>query len=189
MMLLPLILLIVLTIGMAKHGRTGRKRRWTADMQSVSVFQVLALSTLASSTLVKQNMIAPGNNEYRLLSLKGVWSVRNLTAGEGPLIFGVAHSDYSTAEVEEYLENETMLNRGDMVATREISRRLIRRIGQFSGIASEEVVNDGRPTHTRLNWAMSEDSVLDIWVYNFSGGTLTTGGIVSFQGKWTIRWT
>lgn len=183
-----IILIAIVAIAvMAKHGRRGR-RRWTADMQAVQLFQVLALSTLASSTMVGADMVTSGNNEYRWLSLKGYWSLRNHTSGEGPITFGIAHSDYSDTEIEQFLENENMLNRGDLVSTREIGRRLVRRLGQFSGVSTDEVVNDGKPLHTRVNWAMAEGSVPRMWAYNFSGATLTTGSVVSFQGKMTIRW-
>ncbi len=157
-------------------------------MQPVQVFQTLPLLTLASVTLLGVEMTPTGDNEYRLLSLKGLWALRDLTAGEGPIIFGVAHGDYSDTEIEQCIENEAGLNRSDMVVTREISRRLVRRIGIFSGVAGEEVLNDGKPVHTRLNWPMAEGTTLKMWAYNQSGGSLTTGSELVFNGKWTIKW-
>ncbi len=187
MMMEIVILLIVLTIGMAKHGRR-RRSRWTSDMQKVQLFQVLALSTLAASTLIGADMIASGDDQYRILSMTGYWSLRGGTAGEGPLIMGVAHSGYSDAQIEAVLETETMLTRGNIVATREVGRRLVRRVGQFSGVGTEEVLNDGKVTKVRLNWAMGEASVPRMWVHNFSGATLAGGAIVSFNGSMIIKW-
>ncbi len=185
--MLEIVLISLMLIMMAKPRR--RRRRWTADMQAVQVFHVLAFGALASSTLIGVNMLAAGDNEYRLLTIKGLWSIRDLTVGEGPLIFGVAHSDYTDAEIEEFLETETMLTRGNMVATREIGRRLVRRIGIFTGNAAEETINDGKPVYTRLNWPMATAIVPKLWIYNASGATLTTGAEISFHGKFTIRWT
>ncbi len=187
-MMIAIIIAVALASLVLMARKPRRRRRWTANMQNVNLFHVQALGTVQSSTLVTTAMLAAGDNEYRLLSLNGYWSIRGATAGEGPIICGVAHSDYSIAEIEEFLENETQLTRGDVIATREIGKRLVRRIGQFSVIGTDEVLNDGLPVKVRLNWPMSEDSVPAIWAYNFSGAQLTTGAVVSFTGKMTIAW-
>ncbi len=158
-------------------------------MANVNTFSFLALLTVASVTLVKADLLASGDNEFRLLSIKGLWALRDLTAGEGPIMIGVAHSDYSITEIEEYLENETQLTRGDMVATREIAKRLVRRVGVFAGDTSSESLNDGKPLKVRLNWAMAEGTTLTLWAYNLGGAPLTTGAEAVFTGQLTIKWT
>ncbi len=180
-----IILLIVLTIGMAKHGRRGK--RWTANMKKVQLDSSIALLTTAANALVAGDMIASGTESFRLLSIKGIWSLRGLTSGEGPLIFGVAHSDYSAAEIEECLETSAGLTRGDKISA-EQSNRLVRRIGMFDGNAVDDEINDGKPLHTRLNWHITEGLTLRMWCWNKSGGTLTTGALILFQGSLVIKW-
>ncbi len=187
MIAIIMVLIVLSTIGMAKARR--RRRRWTANMQKVNCFTFLALLNTAANALVKADLLAGGDNEFRLLSIRGVYALRDLTAGEGPLLVGVAHSDYTEAEIEEYLENETQLTRGDLVATREISRRLVRRIGIFGGgTLTQDALNDGKPIHTRLNWPMATGDTLTFWVLNM-GSTLTTGAEAVFTGNLTIKWT
>ncbi len=185
--MLEMVMLIIIFAMMAKAR--PRRRRWTANMQKVNTFSSLALLTTASASLIKADLLAPGDNEFRLLSIRGLWSLRDLTAGQGPIIVGVAHSDYSVIEIEEYLENETQLTRGDMVATREIAKRLVRRVGVFAGAVGEETLNDGKPLKVRLNWAMAQGTTLTFWAYNFSGATLTTGAEALFNGNLVIAWT
>ncbi len=184
-----MILIFITLIAMLAMARSPRRRRrWTANMQNVNTFSLLALLTTATSTLISADLLPPGDNEFRLLSIKGLWAIRDLTVGQGPIMIGVAHSDYSNVEIEEYLENEAQLTRGDMIATREIAKRLVRRIGHFSGGAAEETLNDGKPIKTRLNWPMAEGITLKIWAYNQSGAILATGAEVVFSGNLTIVW-
>ncbi len=183
-------ILVAAIVGLALLAkRRPQGRRWTANMQNVNTFSFLALGSLLSVTLVKADLLPSGDNEFRLLSIKGLWALRDLAPTEGPIMIGVSHSDYSITEIEEFLENETQLTRGDLVATREIAKRLIRRVGIFAGSSSEETLNDGKPLKVRLNWPMSEGSTLAFWAYNMSGSQLSTGAEAVFTGQLTIVWT
>ncbi len=61
-------------------------------------------------------------------SIDAVWTLMHHTkvADAGPLLIGIAHSDYTEAEVEEFLENVNSWDQSDKVQSREISKRFIR---------------------------------------------------------------
>ena len=156
-------------------------------MKMVRVDGSVAMATLAANDVVGGDLTQVSNEAYRVLSLKALWSLRGLTSGEGPIVYGVAHGDYTDAEIEECLENDGSLTRGDKIAA-EQSNRLVRRIGQFDGNAAEIVEADGRPVSTRLNWLMATGDALRLWAWNKSGATLTTGGLVLINGNMLIKW-
>lgn len=189
-MLYILMTVIVLVAMMAKHGRpSSRGRRWTANMKKVQLDSSLALSTLALNDVVSGDFIAAGDESFRLLNIQGLWSMRGITVGEGPVVFGVAHGDYSAAEIEECLEVATGLTRGDKVA-KEQGDRLVRRIGLFDASEADQEINDGKPIHTRLNWHITEGQTIQMWAWNKSGANpMTTGAVLLFQGSLTVKWT
>ncbi len=106
------------------------------------------------------------------------------TTGDGPLTIGVAHSDYSTAEIEAWVERSTSWDKADLIG-QEVSNRLIRQIGTFpqpDDVEDISVLNDGKPITTKLGWILRTGQTLTFWIYN-SGGTMeTTSPDVSVKG-------
>ncbi len=89
-------------------------------------------------------------------------------AGVGPIIVGVAHGDYSSAEIEQWIENSGSWNEGDKV-NQEIAKRQIRQIGVLKTpalVTLDSNLNDGKPMKTKLNWILNQGQTLDYWVYN-----------------------
>jgi len=156
-------------------------------MQWVQVDTSLPLSTLASNDLIGGAMTTVSNEAFRVLSIQGMWTMHNLTAGEGPIVVGVAHGDYTDTEVEASVEADESMIRVDKIV-QELADRLVRRTVTFAGFTPEEVANNGLPVYNRLNWAHATGQALRMWVHNRSGGTLTTGAVVNFTGKILIRW-
>lgn len=96
----------------------------------------------------------------------------------GPLIVGIAHSDYSTAEVEEWLELVTGWDQGDLIS-QEISKRKIRVVGTFNpestdAVATVHVLNGGRPLTTKCGWMLTEGQTIKYWVYNKGSAAIAT---------------
>ena len=121
------------------------------------------------------------NDRMWLSSVKAVYGIRDFTAGEGPITFGVAHSDYSNTEIEEAVEAVTSWDLGDLIA-REQANRKVRVIGIFEiDDDGEEVLNDGKPVRTKLGWMLEAGDTLQYWVLAQSG-TLTTGGVLEATG-------
>jgi len=57
----------------------------------------------------------------------------------------------------------------------------------FSGEGTEEVLNDGKLIRTKIKIVCESGQGIDIWAYNYSGGALTPGTIVSVIGKLYVK--
>ncbi len=142
-----------------------------------NIDETLSLGTLASKALVADTWDESPEEKTLISSIVATWAIDNITAGQGPLIFGVAHSDYSDAEIEAVLENQASWDQGSKVE-QEIAKRLVRQIGQFvavGGASPNEIdFNDGKPMKTKLNWRLNSGDTLKMWVYNSSAAALST---------------
>ncbi len=161
---------------MSKHDMSQYQRIRTTG----AVF----LSTLATNTGVVLQPGATLAQEIRLTSAVIQFAVAGVTDGEGPILVGVAHPDYTLAEIEEAIES-TLVNASDMVG-REKANRRVREVGILSGNGQ---LNDGKPLKVKLNWFVADGSIpLTYWAYNLSAGTLTTGGIFTVAGHLNCFW-
>ncbi len=176
MMLEILVILIAMIIMAKKRGRRkfGRYLRGNVDEE-------LALTALASKDVVGAVFDEVVNERTYVSSIKASWSMANFTpiANAGPIVFGVSHSDYTDAEIEEWIESTGQWNEGDLVASREIGKRLIRKIGAFQtqpgGAAADTIViNDGRPITTKLGWILLQGQTLRLWAFNSGSAAVAT---------------
>ena len=171
---------IIVSIVLAKRGR-GRRRKFT--LRRVRLTPEDPILALNSDIAVKQAMSAVAVSTYRAISLKGVWSISGMTAGEGPLTIGVAHSDYTVAEIGECLQSQASIDPGDKVAN-EQAQRLVRVIGSFN---EDGVLNDGEPVRTKLNWLIAIGRTVDMFAFNESTAQLTTGAVLNFAGDLWVK--
>lgn len=147
-------------------------------------YQPLPFTIGVAGGTIAENDVArtvPGQvmtEERRVLSVEQTIGMDDLTSGDGPIEVGVAHSDYSVAEIEEYLGATAAWDEGNLIA-REQSNRLIRRIGIVS--EQETMINDGKKMKTRLNWRIATGDTIQFWIRNL-GDDLTTGMVMNFQG-------
>ncbi len=138
----------------------------------------LDLGTLAAATLVSALFDSVVDDRTLVSSIVATWSMTNFTpiAEVGPIVVGVAHSDYSDAEIEAWLEATGSWNEGDKVA-QEVTKRLIRKIGVFAESESAligETLNEGKAIRTRLNWMLAEGQTLRLWAYNSGSAAVAT---------------
>ncbi len=163
---------------MAKHkGRLHRPTYTvTASAGALAAGDVIA-SGVASGVAVR---------EY-LIGLKGPWAFDGFTSGEGPVQFGVAHADYTSAEIEEALEAAGSWDLGNKVA-QEQGKRLVRTIGIFKPGDGEGFAN-GEPVWTKCGWYVeSGDAAFQVWQRNLDlAAPLTTGGILKSDGTAVLR--
>ncbi len=144
-----------------------------------NVDEELALTTLASKDVVGAVFDEVVNERTLVSSIVAMYNLANFTPGAniGPFIFGVAHGDYTDAEVEEYLEQTGQWNEGNL-QSQEVSKRKIRRIGVIGdGIAVAADIgdfNDGRPKKTKLNWILLQGQSLRLWAYNMGSANVAT---------------
>jgi len=127
---------------------------------------------------------------YRLISVKASYSWSDKATIDDAATFGLAHSDYDAAEIEECLEASTSIDLGDKIA-QERANRLVRTIGTITG--DSNVANQGnnfaggRLVKTRLNWLMSIGDTLTLWIRNSSGNVYTTGSAITMAGDFWIK--
>ncbi len=150
------------------------KRQW----QTVEIDALIDVGAagLPVDDLVAGFMTADAaDDNFIATSLEATYTFQVETAAEpsgvGPFHFGIAKSDYSSAEIEAWFENQAGFTRADLVA-QELSRRHIKQIGVFmpEAVAANAkvnvVVNDGKPIKTRLNWRIVEGTRISMWMYN-----------------------
>ncbi len=170
------ILMLGLVILMAKRkgkGR-GRFRRYLKG----AVYVETALGTLAAKDVVSGNHGDVLTEKAWLSSVVLTWSQRNMTptTGAGPVQVGIAHSDYTDAEIEEWIENLGSWEEGGMVE-QEKARRKIRLVGAFKvGTVATEIqeLNDGKAIRTKCGWMLTTGQTLRVWYYNSGSQALAT---------------
>ncbi len=161
-----------------QYRRSGG-RRATGRYIKGNIDELLDVGTLASRTLVRVVFSETVNERTLVSSIKASWSLSSATGGNsiGPILVGVAHSDYSAAEIEALIESTLTWNEGDKIA-QEVGKRLIRKVGQFNVSASAadtDVLNNGKPIKIKLNWILNQGQTLSLWAYNL--GTVAFGTI------------
>ncbi len=139
------------------------------------------LSTLATVTAIKSTLLAaPVGSSYRVASVKATWSLVPFTEGDGPILLGIAHGDYTIAEIKEFIEATSAIDLGDKIA-QERARRLIRIVGTVSSVANS-TLNDGKMITTKLNWKITQGKALSFFTYNDGGASMTTGSFAKVNG-------
>jgi len=176
-MLEILVVMAAIAIGIAAARRRGSSRARMSKYIRGMISEDIDLGTLAARTAVLEST-ATVVDTTRVTSIEVMYSLANFTptADVGPIMVGVAHSDYTLAEVEAFIELASSWTAANLV-NREISNRLIRRIGTFEipALATESaVLNDGKPIKTKLNWRLSEGQGLNFWAYNLGESALVT---------------
>ncbi len=151
----------------------------------------LAVGALAALDVTTSPIGVASVDTYRCKSVKASYSIADLGAAiDDSFQFGLAHSDYTPAEVEECLEASAAIDLGDKIA-QEQANRLVRRIGTISQaggiVASGLQFNDGKPVSTKLNWVMSIGDTINMWVRNGSAVVYTTGSLLVMSGHLVIQ--
>ncbi len=158
-----------------------------ANFERIPFNDSLLLSTLGDNTVLTVAIGPTLSENFRVTSVECWWTIRDLTGGEGPLQVGYNHQDYSVSEINEAL-NAVFTNRGSKIE-REQANRLVRTVGQFTGLSESETLNDGKSLKTKLNWALDGSGAIEAFVCNRSGATLTTGASLELNGYINGKWT
>ncbi len=159
---------------MAKKGRT--------PVRKLKVSENLALGALGSGSGVTADFDSVVDDTTFLLSIEASWSRGDGPGDQGPIAFGVAHSDYDLAEIVEWHTATGAWDRGDLIAN-EIRKRKIRQIGTFAGATPQETLNNGVPMKTPLKFLVSDGQTLQLWAINQDASVLTTGQVINADGQ------
>ncbi len=172
-------IIYILVIAMIAMARKPAKRRVNfANYLRGSIDEEVSLTTLAAATLTSAPFDETVTETTRISTIIVAASLSNWTdiANAGPILFGVSHSDYTEAEVEEYIEQTASWSAADLVG-KEVSGRKIRRIGVIGGgatAAEAAVWNDGRGRKFKLNWTLNTGQGLRLWAYNLGSAAVAT---------------
>ncbi len=170
---------------LAAHRGTSRKRRRGVIMLKIS--ETAALGTLGSGSAFKDNFDSTVVDSVFLLSIEAAWSYGEHTPDQGPIPFGVAHSDYSAAEIGEWFAATGAWDKGDKVA-QEHARRKIRQVGVFDGALAQGALNNGQPIKTKLKFGLAPGDTLAWWAVNQDTSVLTTGTLLQAEGMvWAVK--
>ena len=173
---------------MARHGRRGRRRPF--NLRRVRVATTLAVGALAASSLTSGTMHTVVVDPLRVISTDLSFSIADLgaTIDDGQEI-GLAHSDYSSTEIEEALEAGGSIDRGNKLAA-EKANRLVRSLGQLTETASAGAGldwNGGQPKKIKLNWHLGTGDSIVMWIRNGSGVVYTTGALLTVIGNMWVK--
>ncbi len=168
---------------MAKHGRRRRKfRRYIRGKINFSK----DLGTLNAKTGIRTAVTDVVDDTTWLSSVRCVYGLQDQTLldNAGPIVVLVAHSDYTLAEVEEWIEATESWKTADL-RNQEISRRKIRRIGVHGtsgGGVNIDVLNDGKPITTKCGWSIQEGQSVAFYHYNLGAAQFSSTPIATVQG-------
>ena len=162
-----------------------RRRRRRGRLIVPRINKELALGTLADNTLLSATVGTNAGQESWLISADLTWALSGHTAGEGPILVGIAHEDYSDAEIEAAIEATTDWIVHDQIG-QELAKRKVRVVGHFSGVGVDETLNDGKPIRTKCNWRNGPDDTFKFWAYS-QAASLTTGTLIHVNGKAFLR--
>ncbi len=161
---------------MPKKGKGRRK-----PVTGLKVDHQIAIGAPADGAITTTVLADTVINRMFLISVSWLLALRDNTAGEGPLFVGVAHNDYTSAEILEWYNAQGNWDQSDLVA-REQARRKIRKVAIFPGQLANEIVNNGMEIKTKLGFIVEEGATLEPFIVNEGGATRTTGGVVEMKG-------
>ncbi len=179
------VLFVLMFIIMARKGGRGRGRfrpylRGAIDLQ-------MALGTLGGSTLISTPVGDTVTEKAWLSSVVCAYALRNWTdiVNVGPILVGVAHSDYTSAEIEAWIENTGSWEAHDMVQ-QEVAKRKIKRVGILNGSTSATIstrLDNGLPIRTKCGWMLGSGQMVQLWAFNTGSQAIaTTDPVVEMQG-------
>lgn len=173
---IEMVLLMAALAAMAKHNPKRRRRMGRYIRGNVN--EDITFAGLTGVTLVAAAFDESVQERTFISSIIARYTMSNWTdiGNVGPILIGVAHNDYTAAEIEAFIEATGSWDEGNLTQ-QEIGKRKIRRIGIFKSPQSVDdnaVLNDGKPIKTKLNWILNQGTTLDLWVYNLGTGTVAT---------------
>ncbi len=162
-------------------------------MKVVRFNSSLTIGALAALDVVSGSVLATSDSKYRLLSMRFTPVWQNIVgSADGGMMFGIAHGDYTAAEIEECIEATTSISPGDKIAN-EKANRMVRILGTIvndgGGVPGQDSsFNQGRMTKVKLNWPIQIGKTVTQWVYNNSGTVWATGSFLSIQGTVVVAY-
>ncbi len=163
--------------------KKGQRRQ---SLQPLKFGFEMSLTTLASNAGQLASTIAALEQDFDIVSTHLLIAMRDHTANEGPLEFGLAERNYSTAEIIEALDASPLSQYG---TAWERSKRKVRSYGMLSGAEGDETPNDGLVIKRRMFLRAASGQVpANMFVINRDSAALTTGTVIEVTGTHWGRW-
>ncbi len=158
-------------------GRKPRRKNF-AKYMSGAINHELDLGGLLGGALVGSTLDQSVVDTTRISSVRATYTLNQFTPIEdcGPIVVGLAHGDYTNAEIEAWVESTGSWDMGNMVS-KEIRSRRVRIVGVFDtpqAATDSSRLNDGKPIQTKLNWLLAEGDTLKPWVFNSGDAAVAT---------------
>ncbi len=184
MYILSLMSALALIIGFIALAKRGRRK----SLVPVKFQIQLTLGALVNDGAVAVATVGTLQQDFDIVTTHMVIAMRDHTAGEGPIEFGIAESQYTVAEIVEALDASPLSQYG---VEQERSSRKVRTAGQLPGLLGEEALNDGNKIKVKLfvkAFGNDNTNMMQFFAVNRSGATLTTGTAVEVTGVHWGRW-
>lgn len=154
---------------------------------SILVNKNMGIGPLPDAEAIEDDLLTePMTKDCYVISGDLIAAWRSITQGEGPIEWGICHSDLTSPELEQYLNLQDFPDYDD-IGEQEVRLRgkFVRRLGMFANVSNsaDEITNDGNYSRYKIRMRVGETHDLHMWVHNRSGATLTTGSNLYITGK------
>lgn len=167
-----------------KRKKINRNRQ---NFVAIPFSNASALGALTDETIIKSSLTPAFGEDIWIISVDINFIIRDGTSGETPLFVGLAHGDYTVAEILEAV-NAEVTDPDDKIA-QEHAKRKVRKIGAvYSMGTAPQRFNDGKIFRQKVQFSVGDGHTIDFWIKNQSGATLTTGGVLEMDGVIYGRW-
>ncbi len=174
------------TKGYTRRAGYKPRRKRSKNFVAIPFSEAVTIIDNLDGVVQLDTLLPALTEDLFIVSVDCRWGIANHTPQEGPLEVGLAHGDYTAAELIEFLD-ANVIDPDDMIAN-EHSKRKVRRSGLFSGLAQEEVLNNGNAIRTPCKFTVGDGKSFTYWLRNRSGAQLTTGTLLLIQGVVYGKW-
>ncbi|CAN8138849.1 hypothetical protein THIOSC15_1170001 [uncultured Thiomicrorhabdus sp.] len=159
---------------MAGFGKDGRGSITYENLQQ-------ALGTLGNRTAITIDTSRSSHNDlgddFRIIKMEVTAAWNGWTAGEGPVLIGLASGELTVAEIAECLESAPSdRNSHDAMAS---AHWPVWPLGFVNGYNGETRIT----VEKTIRWTFSDPEAFQFFAYNMDAGSLTTGSSVTILAK------
>ncbi len=161
------------------------------DINEFMTYQLfrMTLSTLATAAVIEDSAKTDTSraNGVRVKKMKVAISYKGKTAGEGPLLVGVAKGNMSAAELAEALNSDPQ--GPDNTVPMEQAKRTVMPLALIPAAAVASPADTRWIRSVRFPWKeVPEGTDITMWVQNLDTGSLTTGTVVECHMTLLQEW-
>ncbi len=149
-------------------------------LDQLPVVSNFTLATLNTGTGIL-NAIALIVQNFKAVSFHGVIGLMGLTAGDGPLLYGISQGSLTLAEVTEYLTAAP-----DSKTQSPAEEQVSRPVQVLGGLGGTDKTTDFIRAKVILPH-FREDTGFTFWIFNI-GIQMTTGATIRVRGRFFGKW-